>query len=160
MAQTTMAHCGGDPDRRGPRRLRRGADKELADRASIERGHDSRRMRGRDPGEQHRTATPLKLLFDLTFAASFGLAAHDLASVLAAGLVVRDAFWFQQRAKRAMRPSTHGSSTAYRSRDSEFATSQPFFGCYACGTAKRLGKMALVSESCLERDKRNGFLAK
>jgi len=52
---------------------------------SIERRHVSRRMRGRDPGEQHRTATPLELLFDLTFAASFGLTAHDLASVLAAG---------------------------------------------------------------------------
>lgn len=42
-------------------------------------------MRGRDPREEHRVATPLELLFDLTFAASFGLAASDLSSVLAAG---------------------------------------------------------------------------
>ena len=47
--------------------------------------HDSRRMRGRDPHETHRTATPLELLFDLTFATSFGLAAFEVASVLAQG---------------------------------------------------------------------------
>jgi low temperature requirement protein LtrA len=50
--------------------------------------HDSRRMRGRDPHETHRTATPLELLFDLTFATSFGLAASDAASVLADGHVI------------------------------------------------------------------------
>src|SRR3984893_10421225 len=43
-----------------------------------------RRMVGRDPLEKHRAATPLESLFDLTFAASFSLAASDLASVLAA----------------------------------------------------------------------------
>ena len=42
-------------------------------------------MGGRDPHETHRVATPLELLFDLTFATSFGLAASHLASVLAAG---------------------------------------------------------------------------
>jgi low temperature requirement protein LtrA len=47
--------------------------------------HDSRRMGGRDPHETHRAATPLELLFDLTFATSFGLAASQLASVLAEG---------------------------------------------------------------------------
>jgi low temperature requirement protein LtrA len=47
--------------------------------------HDSRRMGGRDPHEAHRTATPLELLFDLTFATSFGLAASEVASVLAQG---------------------------------------------------------------------------
>src|SRR5713226_3672933 len=47
--------------------------------------HDSRRMRGRDPHETHRTATPLELLFDLTFATSFGLAASEVAAVLAEG---------------------------------------------------------------------------
>src|SRR6266446_3296967 len=47
--------------------------------------HDSRRMRGRDPHEMHRTATPLELLFDLTFATSFGLAASEVAPVLAEG---------------------------------------------------------------------------
>src|SRR5260221_12254603 len=47
--------------------------------------HHSRRMRGRDPHETHRTATPLELLFDLTFATSFGLAASEVAPVLAEG---------------------------------------------------------------------------
>src|SRR5216684_511350 len=47
--------------------------------------HDSRRMRGRDPHETHRTATPLELLFDLTFATTFGLAASEVAPVLAEG---------------------------------------------------------------------------
>ena len=51
----------------------------------VGRRQHSRPMRGRDPGEEHRVATPLELLFDLTFAACFGLAASDLASVLAAG---------------------------------------------------------------------------
>jgi hypothetical protein len=36
-------------------------------------------MRGRDPHEAHRVATPLELLFDLTFATSFSLAASHLA---------------------------------------------------------------------------------
>src|SRR6202051_5098174 len=47
--------------------------------------HDSRRMGGRDRNETHRVATPLELLFDLTFATSFGLAASQLADGLAAG---------------------------------------------------------------------------
>ena len=47
--------------------------------------HDSRRMRGRDPHEKHRAATPLELLFDLTFATSFGLAASEVAPLLATG---------------------------------------------------------------------------
>ena len=42
-------------------------------------------MDGRDPHERHRVATPLELLFDLTFATSFGLAASQLADALAAG---------------------------------------------------------------------------
>ena len=42
----------------------------------------------------------------------------------------------------------------------EFANSLPVFGCCARGAAKRLREMALVGETCLERDKRNGFLAK
>src|SRR6202165_1640752 len=42
-------------------------------------------MTGRDPHETHRAATPLELLFDLTFATSFGLAASEVASVLAEG---------------------------------------------------------------------------
>src|SRR5579864_8509643 len=49
------------------------------------RHHHSRNMAGRDPRETHRSATPLELLFDLTFATSFGLAAARFASALAAG---------------------------------------------------------------------------
>ena len=51
--------------------------------AAIRR--DSRPMRGRDPHERHRAATPLELLFDLTFATCFGLAASEVAPVLAEG---------------------------------------------------------------------------
>ena len=42
-------------------------------------------MAGRDPLEANRSATPLELLFDLTFATSFGLAASEVAPVFAAG---------------------------------------------------------------------------
>jgi low temperature requirement protein LtrA len=47
--------------------------------------HHSRQMHGRDRHEAHRAATPLELLFDLTFVVSFGLAASELAHALAAG---------------------------------------------------------------------------
>jgi low temperature requirement protein LtrA len=47
--------------------------------------HVTRRMGGRDRHETHRVATPLELLFDLTFATSFGLAASHYAHALAAG---------------------------------------------------------------------------
>jgi low temperature requirement protein LtrA len=42
-------------------------------------------MGGRDRHESHRVATPLELLFDLTFVISFGLAASQLAHALAEG---------------------------------------------------------------------------
>jgi low temperature requirement protein LtrA len=42
-------------------------------------------MGGRDPHEAHRVATPLELLFDLTFATSFSFAAAQLAHALAEG---------------------------------------------------------------------------
>ena len=42
-------------------------------------------MGGRDPHEAHRVATPLELLFDLTFATSFNLAVSQLADAVAAG---------------------------------------------------------------------------
>ena len=42
-------------------------------------------MRGRDPNEPHRAATPLELLFDLTFVIAFGLAASQFAHALAEG---------------------------------------------------------------------------
>jgi hypothetical protein len=47
--------------------------------------HNPQRMGGRDPHEAHRAATPLELLFDLTFATSFNFAAWQLADALAAG---------------------------------------------------------------------------
>jgi low temperature requirement protein LtrA len=40
-------------------------------------------MSGRDPDEEHRAATPLELLFDLTFVVAFGIAADQLAHYLA-----------------------------------------------------------------------------
>ena len=40
-------------------------------------------MTGRDPDETHRAATPLELLFDLTFVVAFGIAADELAHYLA-----------------------------------------------------------------------------
>ena len=47
--------------------------------------HHSRQMHGRDRHEAHRAATPLELLFDLTFVISFGLAASQFAHALAEG---------------------------------------------------------------------------
>jgi low temperature requirement protein LtrA len=40
-------------------------------------------MTGRDTGQRHRPATPLELLFDLTFVVAFGAAANELAHALA-----------------------------------------------------------------------------
>ena len=45
--------------------------------------HRRVRMGGRDPAESHRSATPLELLFDLTFVVAFGIAADELAHFLA-----------------------------------------------------------------------------
>jgi low temperature requirement protein LtrA len=47
--------------------------------------HGVTRMSGRDPNEPHRAATPLELLFDLTFVVGFGVAAEQLAHLLAEG---------------------------------------------------------------------------
>lgn len=49
--------------------------------------HRLLRMSGRDPREPHRAATPLELLFDLTFVVAFGAAGNELAHALAAGHV-------------------------------------------------------------------------
>ncbi len=49
--------------------------------------HSVVRMGGRDPHETGRVATPLELLFDLTFVIAFGAAAGELAHFLAAGYV-------------------------------------------------------------------------
>ena len=45
--------------------------------------HRLRRMTGRDPHERFRVATPLELLFDLTFVVAFGVAASEFAHALA-----------------------------------------------------------------------------
>jgi len=47
--------------------------------------HRLRRMTGRDPLQPHRAATPLELLFDLTFVVAFGQAADQLAHYVAEG---------------------------------------------------------------------------
>jgi low temperature requirement protein LtrA len=47
--------------------------------------HRLRRMSGRDPHEPHRVATPLELLFDLTFVIGFGVAASEFAHMLVTG---------------------------------------------------------------------------
>lgn len=44
--------------------------------------HRIRPMSGRDPHEEHRVATPLELLFDLTFVVAFGIAANEFAHLL------------------------------------------------------------------------------
>ncbi|MBV8929571.1 MAG: low temperature requirement protein A [Mycobacteriaceae bacterium] len=40
-------------------------------------------MSGRDPHQPHRVATPLELLFDLTFVVAFGISASEFAQLLA-----------------------------------------------------------------------------
>ena len=49
------------------------------------RSHRLRVMSGRDPDEQHRAATPLELLYDLTFVVAFGVASEQFAHLLAEG---------------------------------------------------------------------------
>ena len=48
-----------------------------------DRAHYRRRFRGRDPREDHRSATPLELLYDLTLVVAFGVAADELAHFVA-----------------------------------------------------------------------------
>ncbi len=47
--------------------------------------HRLRPMSGRDPQEEHRAATPLELLYDLTFVVAFGVAAEQLAHLVTEG---------------------------------------------------------------------------
>lgn len=49
--------------------------------------HRRARMGGRDPHERGRVATPLELLFDLTFVVAYGMAADEYAHYLAEGHV-------------------------------------------------------------------------
>jgi len=51
-------------------------------------------MSGRDPHEKNRVATPLELLFDLTFATCFSFAASQFAAALAEGRYVAAALGF------------------------------------------------------------------
>ena len=50
---------------------------------AVQRAHRLRRMTGRDPDEEHRAATPLELLYDLTFVVAFGEAANQLTTATA-----------------------------------------------------------------------------
>lgn len=54
-----------------------------------ERGtqHRLRRMTGRDPDQAHRGATPLELLFDLTFVVAFAQAGNEASHLIAEGHV-------------------------------------------------------------------------
>ena len=56
--------------------------------------HRVRQMGGRDPNEEHRVATPLELLFDLTFATCFSFAASRFATELAEGRYAAAALGF------------------------------------------------------------------
>jgi low temperature requirement protein LtrA len=47
--------------------------------------HRFRQMVGRDPGQRHRAATPLELLFDLTLVVAFAQAGNELAHLVAEG---------------------------------------------------------------------------
>jgi len=47
--------------------------------------HRLRPLVGRDPGEPHRAATPLELLYDLTFAIAFGATSAQLAHAVVGG---------------------------------------------------------------------------
>lgn len=53
--------------------------------AASTRAHRLARMTGRDPESSHRAASPLELLFDLTFVVAFGQAADELAHLVVAG---------------------------------------------------------------------------
>jgi low temperature requirement protein LtrA len=55
--------------------------------ALEDRAHRRRRFTGRDPGEPHRAATPLELLYDLTIVVAFGTAAEEMAHFVAEGHV-------------------------------------------------------------------------
>ena len=57
----------------------------MSETPPSDRAHHRRRLTGRDPGEDHRAATPLELLFDLTFVVAFGIAANELAHYVAEG---------------------------------------------------------------------------
>ena len=49
--------------------------------------HTLRPMAGRDPDESHRAASPLELLYDLTFVVAFSQASSQFAHLIAEGPV-------------------------------------------------------------------------
>lgn len=53
--------------------------------ATPSRASRLQRMTGRDPAASHRAATPLELLFDLSFVVAFGIAGNELAHAIAVG---------------------------------------------------------------------------
>lgn len=53
----------------------------------MAKAHGRQPLTGRDPDEAHRASTPLELLYDLTYAVAFGVAANELAHHLAEGNV-------------------------------------------------------------------------
>jgi low temperature requirement protein LtrA len=59
----------------------------LAPRLREELRHRLRPMRGRDPSERGRSATPVELLYDLTFVVAFSAAADQLATSVSDGHV-------------------------------------------------------------------------
>jgi low temperature requirement protein LtrA len=66
----------------------------MPDESPDDRAHRRRRMSGRDPHEEHRSATPLELLYDLSFVVAFGIAADELAHFLADGQFLSGIFGF------------------------------------------------------------------
>ena len=52
---------------------------------TTDRGHRLARMTGRNPAEQHRSATPLELLFDLAFVVAFAQAGDQFAHLVSTG---------------------------------------------------------------------------
>ena len=62
------------------------SEADSAPHATV-RAHRLTRMSGRDPHERHRVATPLELLFDLTFVIAFGVSAERFSHALVTGHV-------------------------------------------------------------------------
>jgi low temperature requirement protein LtrA len=60
----------------------------------LDLGHRRRPLRGRDPDEPHRAATPLELLYDLVFVVAFGQAANELAHHVAEDHLASGVFGF------------------------------------------------------------------
>jgi low temperature requirement protein LtrA len=78
-----------DAGRDSPRRPARSIDSRVMPVSQSSGAHGSwrRRMSGRHPEEQNRSATPLELLFDLTFVVAVAVAAAELHHFLAEGTV-------------------------------------------------------------------------